>query len=79
MSISMKGSGIYSYDITLAVDCSCNECEGCGHAWDKDFRTDDDGNVDIRVTCPKCNHKFNFSHEASEAEYEDDYDRFYDK
>lgn len=52
---SMKGSGIYSEDITLEV-----ECEECGKAWEEDFQTDDWGNVDKKIIC-ECGQEFEFS------------------
>ena len=55
--MSMKGSGIYSFDITLGVDCDC------GYAWDMDFVTNDWGNIDEYVTCPKCKEEFSFRYE----------------
>ena len=79
MSMSMKGSGIYSYDVTLTVECACDECGGCGHEWDQDFGTNDWGNVDQNVTCSKCAHEFNFTHEADDRGDDDDYDRFLHK
>jgi len=47
---SMRGSGIYSIDMTLTV--TCPECE---HEWDDDFATDDWGNVNDTILCPECN------------------------
>ncbi len=57
---SMKGSGIYSEDITLEV-----ECEECGKAWEEDFMTDDWGNVEADVKC-ECGHEWTFSKEKEE-------------
>ena len=55
--MSMMGSGIYSDEITYEVECEC------GNAWEQDFMTDDWGNVEDDVVCPKCNEKFSFSRE----------------
>jgi hypothetical protein len=60
MSMSMMGSGIYSTDITLDVQC------GCEYEWEQDFRTDDWGNVDEDVKCPNCDLEFNFSRERDD-------------
>lgn len=54
---SMMGSGIYSQEITLEVECEC------GNLWEQDFMSDDWGNVEDDVICPKCKEKFSFSYE----------------
>lgn len=46
---SMRGSGIYSRDVYIEV-----ECPECHEGWDDDFATDDWGNVDTTVPCPHC-------------------------
>jgi len=71
MSLSMKGSGIYSQEVTLEVVCreSCSECsEGqhCLSIWNQDFMTDDWGNIDQEVTCELCKHKYTIKKEAGE-------------
>lgn len=67
---SMRGSGIYSVDVTLRV-----ECEHCAYDWDEDFATDDWGNVGADVVCPECKETFWF--EAEQDEPEPDYDSMY--
>jgi hypothetical protein len=70
--MSMIGSGIYSETVTREIVCDerCEECLSeenatpCDHYWDQDFETDDRGNVDCDVTCPKCNHTYGYSEEA---------------
>jgi hypothetical protein len=57
---SMKGSGIYSEDITLEV-----ECEECSKTWEEDFSTDDWGNVEADIKC-ECGHTWTFSKEQEE-------------
>jgi hypothetical protein len=52
---SMKGSGIYSEDITTEV-----ECAECGKTWEEDFQTDDWGNVDAEIVC-ECGQDFTFT------------------
>lgn len=42
------GSGIFSQDVVVTVDCEC------GHQWDVDLMTDDWGHVDADVECPEC-------------------------
>ncbi len=59
----MKGSGIYSVEVTLEVEC---EAEGCGNYWEEDFSTDDWGNIDQTVTCPKCSTERSFTREQEE-------------
>lgn len=66
---SMKGSGIYSQEITLEVVCkeSCNDCSGgqdCLSVWDEDFMTDDWGNIEQEVTCELCKHTYTIKREA---------------
>lgn len=58
---SMKGSGIYSEDVTLEV-----ECEGCGKTWEEDFSTDDWGNVQSEVKCV-CGNEWTFNKEKEEV------------
>lgn len=74
---SMMGSGIYSQDKTVEVECQCEECDdqnGCGHAEEYDFSTDDYGNIDSDVICNKCKHTFNYTKEYDENEGYDEYD-----
>lgn len=64
---SMMGSGIYSTTITREIVCAerCEECTTpCDSVWDTDFETDDRGNVDQSVTCPKCQHSYGYEEEA---------------
>jgi hypothetical protein len=82
---SMKGSGVDSADVTLNIECECAQdgCQtdksyGCGHTFDADLQTDDWGNIDNDVTCPKCNHEFNFQKEQEEIGG-DDPDRLHDE
>lgn len=63
---SMKGSGIYSEDVTLEV-----ECEECGKAWEEDFSTDDWGRVEADVKC-ECGNEWTFSKEEIGDPYEPD-------
>lgn len=63
---SMRGSGIYSVDVTITV--TCPECE---NEWDDDFQTDDWGNVDQDVTCPTCNITVNVTQEHRGNDYDD--------
>lgn len=51
---SMKGSGIYSEEVTLVVDCEC------GKAWEEDFVTDDWGRVSAEVKC-SCGNEWTFT------------------
>lgn len=67
---SMRGSGIYSKDVTISV--TCDECD---YEWDEDFATDDWGNVDTDVTCPSCSGVFGFAYDMPEPE--PDYDAMY--
>jgi hypothetical protein len=74
---SMIGSGIYSTEITIEVECACEECNdgsGCGNAEELDFNTDDRGNVDDDVICKQCNHKFNYQKENDPNEGYDEYE-----
>jgi hypothetical protein len=71
------GSGIYSTDKTYEVECECenDNCvtekqAGCGNVWEQDFNTNDYGNIDTTIGCPKCSHNFNFSKENDPHEYE---------
>ncbi len=57
---SMKGSGIYSEDVTLEV-----ECGECGNTWEEDFQTDDWGDVSQEVKC-KCGYSWTFESEKGE-------------
>jgi hypothetical protein len=57
---SMKGSGIYSEDVTLEV-----ECGECGKSWEEDFMTDDWGNVSSEVKC-ECGNAWTFEKEQGE-------------
>jgi len=63
------GSGIYSETITREIVCAerCYGCEDegkkCDSIWELDMETDDWGNVDIDVTCNKCNHIINYREE----------------
>lgn len=52
---SMKGSGIYSEEVTTEV-----ECEECGKTWEEDFSTDDWGNIDADIKC-ECGAEWSFS------------------
>ena len=54
--MSMMGSGIYSETITREMVCAemSIDSDGCDSVWDMDFQTDDRGNVDEKVICPKC-------------------------
>jgi len=69
----MIGSGIYSSDRTLVVDCP-----ECGFDWEADFATDDRGYVEDLMVCPECQEEFTFSREGHEDDYEDD-DASFDK
>jgi hypothetical protein len=63
----MMGSGIYSETVTREIVCNerCKECvTPCDRYWNQDFETDDRGNIDYDVTCPKCNHTYGYSEEA---------------
>lgn len=51
---SMRGSGIYSEDVTLEVDC-----EECEKSWKDDFQTDDWGCVEADIKC-ECGNEFTF-------------------
>lgn len=73
MTFSMKGSGIYSEDISLAV-----ECPECNYDWEQDFITDDYGNVEDTVKCPSCDHGFTFTYDKEDSEYWDSVDDAYD-
>jgi hypothetical protein len=72
---TMMGSGIYSEEVTLGVECHNEEC---GHYWDADVATDDWGNIDYAVTCPECLHEFRFVKEAEEIETDNEPDRMWD-
>jgi hypothetical protein len=73
---SMRGSGIYSTTVTYEVECKCEECDacpcgdcsavGCHTFWERDFSTDDWGNVEDDVTCPTCKHEFSFNKEGDD-------------
>jgi len=63
---SMMGSGIYSVDVSLDV-----ECYDCEHSCEQDFATNDWGNVDTDVECPNCKTKFSFERELNDNFGED--------
>ena len=71
---SMKGSGIFSEDITLSVDC-----EECGHVWDEDLVTDDWGAISNKVVCPSCKYEFTYERNASDYNEDPDQDWLFDK
>jgi len=64
--ISLYGSGFYSVEKTIEVECLCGdeECittkepDGCGKVWEEDLNTNDYGDIDTSVICPKCQHRF---------------------
>jgi len=74
MSFSMRGSGIYSQDVTIEIECNCDECETpCTNIWEHDFTTNDWGYIDAKVTCSLCHHQFDFEQEESARDaYEPD-------
>lgn len=59
---SMRGSGIYSEDVTLEVDC-----EECEKSWKEDFQTDDWGSVEADIKC-ECGNEFTFKWEKYDDE-----------
>lgn len=69
--ISLYGSGVYSIDVDIEMECMCGdedcitdkEPDGCGNVWEESFQTNDYGNIDTQVHCPKCQHSFSFSRE----------------
>jgi len=64
--MSMMGSGIYSVDVDVEIVCAeqCWECdeanEACDAIWTASVMTDDWGNIDQEVICPKCGHLINY-------------------
>lgn len=66
---SMRGSGIYSEDVTREIVCKerCNDCEDQGQTceayWDEDLTTDDWGNIEQDVTCKTCGHSYTYKEE----------------
>jgi hypothetical protein len=63
---SMRGSGIYSEDVTREIVCNerCSDCKDQGQAcqayWDEDLMTDDWGNIEQEVTCKTCGHSYTY-------------------
>lgn len=70
---TMMGSGIYSQDVTIEI-----ECDECGEFKEYDFVTDDWGNIEQDVTCGKCKHVQSVSREADDSSG-DDPDRAHDE
>lgn len=73
MSFSMKGSGIYSDDLTLDIDC-----QECDNTWTETLATDDWGHINAEVQCPVCDHEFTYRQEAEDI-YGEDPDRAHDE
>jgi hypothetical protein len=59
------GSGTLSVDIDVEVVCAeeCSECDRksltCDAVIKETLPTDDAGNLDCDIECPKCNHQIN--------------------
>lgn len=66
---SMKGSGIYSETVTREIVCEeqCWDCVDvkriCNAVFEKDFETDDSGNIEQEVECKQCNHTYTYKEE----------------
>jgi hypothetical protein len=68
---SMRGSGIYSETVTREIVCEelCWDCQDakrvCPQVFERDFETDDWGNIEQTVECKKCLHEYTYKEEKA--------------
>jgi hypothetical protein len=60
------GSGTLGHTITREMVCAemSIDSNGCDSVWSEDLETDDWGNVEQSVTCPKCKGEWTYTEES---------------